>query len=266
MLIIVIAAISKYISPGLYSSSPFYLGGAGTFFVNCLRICTCERNLLPVYYEKGNCSSNQAALVRMVKEGHLLGDHSSDHMAHNHIGKGYHYWSGPRDLPYFGDNNSQPILSFLKEEAVEEKLLGRVEASMRTVKRMPFTNIWRLPGVNTKSSLRGVRRVAGALAATGGLVFGWDLHWGLTWSFELRREVRHVTGVRGMLMQLKTDQGKLPGKLILLSHDYNHLHPEAADPPLNRKMTSGPEDLAEFIRGAKERGWTLRTLDTYLTD
>ena len=86
-------------------------GGAGTFFVNCLRICTCQTDLLPVYYAKvgaasvrhyyweyapcqGNCSVNQAALVRMVEEGHLLGDHSSDHMAHNHVGKGYHYWSG----------------------------------------------------------------------------------------------------------------------------------------------------------------------------
>ena len=69
-----------------------------------------------------------------------------------------------------------------------------------------------------------------------------------------------------MLMQLRVDQGKLPGKLVFLSHDFNHLHPEAADPPLDRKMTAGPEDLAQFIRGAKERGWTLRTLDTYLTD
>ena len=36
---------------------------------------------------------------------------------------------------------------------------------------------------------RGVRRVAGALKAAGGKVFGWDIHWGLTWSFELKREV-----------------------------------------------------------------------------
>ena len=101
-----------------------------------MRICTCEKNLPPVYYSKGNCSANQAALVRMVKEGHVLGDHSSDHMAHNHIGKGYHYWSGPRDLPYFGHNNSDPIISFLREKGLQEELLARVNHTMSFVKRM----------------------------------------------------------------------------------------------------------------------------------
>ena len=58
---------------------------------------------------------------------------------------------------------------------------------------MPFTNIWSLPGVTTTSDRRGVRRVAGALRRAGGLVFGWDIHWGLSWSRDLRREVRHAT-------------------------------------------------------------------------
>ena len=39
-------------------------------------------------------------------------------------------------------------------------------------------------------------------------------------------QVRHVTGVRGMLKQLRRDTGQLRGKIIFLSHDYNHLHPE----------------------------------------
>ena len=38
--------------------------------------------------------------------------------------------------------------------------------------------------------------------------------------------MRHVTGVRGMLKQLRRDTGQLRGKIIFLSHDYNHLHPE----------------------------------------
>ena len=29
-------------------------GGKRTFFINCLRICTCETNLPAEYYEKGN--------------------------------------------------------------------------------------------------------------------------------------------------------------------------------------------------------------------
>ena len=82
----------------------------------------------------------------------------------------------------------------------------------------------------------------------------------------LRREVRHVTGVRGMLKQLRGDTGRMRGKVVFLSHDFNHLHPELANPPLDGKMTPGSEDLAAFLRGAQEQGWIIRTLDTYLTD
>ena len=80
----------------MYLNGPETAGGVGTFFVNCLRICTCQTELKPIYYSKGNCSANREALVRMVREGHVLGDHSSDHMAHNHVGKGYHYLNGKR--------------------------------------------------------------------------------------------------------------------------------------------------------------------------
>ena len=69
-----------------------------------------------------------------------------------------------------------------------------------------------------------------------------------------------------MLKQLKPEVGKLPGKIVFLSHDYNHLHPEQSNPPLDGKMTAGSEDLAKFLTGAVDKGWKIRTLDTYLTD
>ena len=163
-------------------------GGAGTFFMNCLRLCTCEIGLPPEYYEKGNCTANQAALVRLVKEGHVLGDHSSDHMAHNHVGGGYHYVSGPKDLPYFGAANTGPTAAFLRQQGVAEEAIKRVEETMAVVKRLPFTNIWRLPGVRTTSPTAGVRKVAGALRRAGGQVFGWDMHWGLHWDMKMKRE------------------------------------------------------------------------------
>ena len=97
-------------------------------------------------------------------------------------------------------------------------------------------------------------------------VFGWDIHWGLTWDKELRREVRHVTGVHGMLKQLQPNVGRLPGKIVFLSHDYNHLHPELSNPPLDHKFTPGSQDLADFLRGAQDQGWNIRTLDTYNSD
>ena len=31
-------------------------------------------------------------------------------------------------------------------------------------------------------------------------------------------------------------------------------------------MSPGSEDLAAFLTGAQQQGWTIRTLDTYLTD
>ena len=241
-------------------------GGAGTFFMNCLRLCTCEIGLPPEYYEKGNCTANQAALVRMVKEGHVLGDHSSDHMAHNHVGGGYHYVSGPKDLPYFGAANTVPTAAFLRQQGVAEEAIKRVEETMAVVKRLPFTNIWQLPGVWTTSPTAGGRKVAGALRRAGGQVFGWDMHWGLHWDMKMKRETRQVVGVKAMLSQLRPGRGKLHGKLVFLSHDYNHLRPDLSSPQLNKTMTPGSKDLERFIKGAMMKGWTLRTLDTYLTD
>ena len=162
-------------------------GGKGTFFVNCYRICTCEIDPKPEYYKKGNCSANQAALLRMVREGHTLGDHSSDHMAHNHIGPRLHYVGEESDLPYFGEANIAPIVAFLRMNNVEEKLVKRTEETMRNVKRLPFKNIWQVPGVRPVrqmtplkplSQKERARRVAKAIAIAGGHVYGWDIHWG----------------------------------------------------------------------------------------
>ena len=54
-----------------------------------------------------------------------------------------------------------------------------------------------------------------------------------------------------MLKQLRRDTGRREGQVVFLSHDYNHLHPELANPPLDGKMSPGSEDLAAFLRGAQ---------------
>ena len=47
---------------------------------------------------------NKESLVRMVSEGHVIGDHSYDHMSHNTIN------DSPRhDLAYFNNNNNRII-------------------------------------------------------------------------------------------------------------------------------------------------------------
>ena len=242
-------------------------GGKGTFFINCLRICTCETDLKPEYYDKGNCSVNQAVLLRMVQEGHTLGDHSSDHMAHNHVGHGFHYVNAKRDMPYFGDANIVPITTFLRERGIEEELVDRVKTTMTTVKRLPFTDIWSVPGVRTGQTTNGrARSTVEAIKKLGGNVYGWDLHWGLHWSPRERRETREVVGVRAMIAQLRPGRGRQHGKLVLLSHDYVHLRPGRGSPSLRGSMRPGSKDLALFIAGARAKGWSMKTLDTFPTD
>ena len=204
----------------------------------------------------------------MVKEGHTLGDHSSDHMAHNHVGLGYHYVNGKKDLPYFGEANIGPIAAFLREHNVDEKLVIRAEETMRKVKRLPFTPIWQVPGVKETYPDPRPRRVSRAIAKAGGNVFGWDIHWGLHYNVRTRRETRDVIGVKAMIAQLQQDRAREGqyGKLVFLSHDYNHLRPEESNPRLNKTMTSGSKDLEVFIAGALAKNWELRTLDTYPTD
>ena len=75
-----------------------------------------------------------------------------------------------------------------------------------------------------------------------------------------------MVGVEDMVKQLNPERGRLPGKLVFLSHDYNHLRPDLSTPQLSKTMKPGSEDLAMFIKGAASSGWTLGTLDTYLTD
>ena len=98
------------------------LGGAGTFFVNCLRICRCETELPEIYYAKGNCSINQAALVRMVREGHMIADHSYNHMSHNSPGIPYHAYKNPlEDMAWFGEKNSKPVADMLRESGIKHQ-------------------------------------------------------------------------------------------------------------------------------------------------
>ena len=69
-----------------------------------------------------------------------------------------------------------------------------------------------------------------------------------------------------MIKQLKAGRGREYGKLVFLSHDYNHLRPEESSPNLSKTMRPGSKDLERFITGALSKNWTLKTLDTYIID
>jgi hypothetical protein len=58
-------------------------------------------------------------LLRCVDEGHVLGDHSFNHMAHNSVDSPVNaYMSVDRDLKYFGASNINPVKSQYNEKSV----------------------------------------------------------------------------------------------------------------------------------------------------
>src|SRR3569623_1490668 len=85
------------------------------------------------------------ALRRIVAEGHVLGNHSYDHMAHNRppgvyaIGAAKAYRDVATDLPYFLDMNVAPIAAALGE------LAGQSNNRITQLARLPFANVWRFP-------------------------------------------------------------------------------------------------------------------------
>ena len=49
--------------------------------------------------------------MRLVNDGHTLGDHSFDHMGHNSNGSPVNaYQNLEKDFPYFGTMNARPVL------------------------------------------------------------------------------------------------------------------------------------------------------------
>ena len=59
--------------------------------------------------------------------------------------------------------------------------------------------------------------MAKALYDDGASVFGWDMEWNMDWSVN-----RYKYGGRVMANSLNPKGGKLPGKIVVLSHDIAH--------------------------------------------
>ena len=71
-------------------------------------------------------AKNKESLIRMVTEGHVIGDHSYDHMAHNTIGDTPRnaYVGLDSDITWFGQKSIDPATLTLKEAG-----LGGVESN-----------------------------------------------------------------------------------------------------------------------------------------
>ncbi len=87
-------------------------GVRATFFINSNR-------LEPDPKKPGQERSNAAALIRTVRDGHVLADHSYDHMFHNSQGPQDAYRDVENDLAYFGRYNSDPVERLIRETAEE---------------------------------------------------------------------------------------------------------------------------------------------------
>ena len=85
------------------------VGAKGSFFINS-------------YQVEDRHNPNRGSVVRMVREGHMLADHSYNHMSHNSPGTHYHAYKNPlEDMAWFGEKNSKPVADILRESGIEIK-------------------------------------------------------------------------------------------------------------------------------------------------
>lgn len=230
-------------------------GIRATFFINSANLYDPKRE---------NAERNARSLLRLVDDGHVLGDHSFNHMAHNGIDNPVNaYMNVDRDLKYFGASNINPVLDLLYgNDRRDEGLLNFVNTTMMGLVRMPYSNNWRVPEkkihadcgtctVPAASGQRGIE-IANRLSAEGRYVIGWDLEWAMDFKAN-----RNQYGGSVAYMKLRTRHTKLPHKIVFLCHDIAF-------------RTGGGRDeekeLITFLQLAKKSGYTFRTMDTYVTD
>ena len=235
-----------------------------TFFINSDQLVTPD----PKRPNQQAVNANQ--LIRILEEGHILADHSYDHMKHNSNGPQNAYTDIPNDIQYFGPMNSHPALTLLRQSGFDEESLHFANYTLSTIVRMPYSNNWRVhektkyvrhdcPGCTVPAGSSGAigMRIADLLASRGVQVFGWDLEWNMNFNVN-----RLKYDGKSMFQRLggSGSTAKVPHKVIILAHD-------AAFRP--HEITGGNEEqkkLTKFLDMATKSGYEFRTLDTYYHD
>jgi len=224
-----------------------------TFFINSNNLHTDNNTVL---------QNNKKSIIRMLTEGHMIGDHSYDHMKHNTISDSPRnaYKGLDTDILWFGQKSIDPVTLVLKESGYREEAVNYVTNTMWNNIRLPYSNNWRVGPISAdcypctvpaSSGSNGVK-LAEALGKDGAHVYGWDLEWNMNYNIN-----RYRYGGSAMFYRLSPKGGKLPGKIIVLTHDIAH-RPGGT---LNAQM-----ELAAFVQLSLEKGYEFRTVDTYLTD
>lgn len=259
-----------------------------TFFINAIHL-------------EGRGGENedraQEALRRIITEGHLLGNHSHDHMGHNRppgvysIGAAEAFRDVETDLPYFLPANITPV------NAALGPLATRPNNRIATLARLPYANVWMFAQLDAvcrwcgagnapfwhpdarANSQREVSDVGGKLAAA--LYqhhemesLGWDVQWKPSdWSLPTSNETMPPAPVveQEIVALLKTGEycTRTPGvsrckspvrpnNVIVLLHDFLFENGSRG----RGKDVNLPE-LMKLISAIKAQGYTFDTLDHY---
>ena len=260
-----------------------------TFFINAIHL-------------EGRGGENedhaQAALRRIVAEGHVLGNHSHDHMGHNRpagistITASQAYSDVETDLSYFVPANVTPV------NMVLGPLATRPNNQISAMARLPFANVWMLPrlgevcrwcGVSNgpfwhpyarANAAREVSDAGGQLAALlygrhKIVSYGWDIQWNPSdWSLPTTNETMpSAAEIEGNILALFDAERtcaqptvaapcKRPVRshnVIVLTHDF--LFENGAR---GRGKDVNMPQLVKLIESLKAKGYTFDTLDHYI--
>jgi chitin disaccharide deacetylase len=240
----------------------------------------------------------QEALRRIVAEGHLLGNHSHDHMGHNRpigvysITASQAYRDVETDLTYFVPANVTPVNMALGP------LATRPNNQISAMARLPFSNVWMFPSLSEvcrwcsagtgpfwhpyarANAAREVSDAGGQLAALlyerhKIISYGWDIHWMPSdWSIPTTNETMPSASVIESDILALFDEERIcaqptaavPCKrpvrshnVIVLMHDF--LFENGAR---GRGKDVNLPQLLKLIESLKAKGYAFDTLDHYL--
>lgn len=123
--------------------------------------------------------------------------------------------------------------------------------------RLAGRNVFRLPNLNANDySLPKEQRVNeykkyDKLQEEGFHIFGWDIEWEFTQEGKVSQTPNELVSQIEYLHKRK--KSKLPNKIILLMHDFTFINKH-----------NGKEDLRNFIKLLKAKGWKFETINNYL--
>ena len=260
-----------------------------TFFINAIHL-------------EGRGGENedhaQAALRRIVAEGHVLGNHSHDHMGHNRpagistITASQAYSDVETDLSYFVPADVTTVNLALGP------LATRPNNQISTMARLPFANVWLLPQLDEvcrwcdvskgpfwhpdarANAAREVSDAGGQLAASlyerhKIVSYGWDIQWMPSdWSLPNASETMpSAAEIEGNILALFDAERtcaqptaaapcKRPVRshnVIVLIHDF--LFENGAR---GRGRDVNVPQLVKLIESLKAKGYAFDTLDHYI--